>query len=207
MARRAKAKPRPKRTARAGGSRENMESASVVRLPTLRASQSHFVRSTAPALLTKTATDPSVLLTFAFGDMPGYTDFTSLYDMYRLTRVDVKFTAIFNSALTSKLFVTSDYDGGAVLSLSQMAEHRHVERMLSLDHPEFVFSVRPRLATSLLAGTGVVSSGVTTNWVDLATPTVVHYGVQYVVLNYNTGAGGMNLYTSLVYHFDCTGVR
>lgn len=204
---RAKAKARAKRAGQQRPSQGGMESQVVVPLPTMRTSSTSFVRSTAPVLLTKSASDPSSLVSFAFADLPGYTDFTSLFDYYRLRRVDMKFTGIFNALVTSKLYVTSDFDGGAVLSLAQMAEHRHVERIISQDHPEFTFSVVPRLAASLLTSTGTVASGVTNSWVDLATPTVVHYGIQYVVLNYNTGAGGLNLYTSFVYHFDVSGVR
>lgn len=204
----------PKRRAKAKAGRQrprqqprSMESVSLVRLPAMLQSSTRFTRCTEPALLSKGSTDPSGLVTFALGDLPSYTDFTSLYDMYRIVRVDFKFTGIFNAVVTSKLYVTSDYDGGAMTTLAEMSQRRHVERMISVDCPEFTFTVRPRVASSVLATAGLSASGVTSTWVDLSTPTVVHYGLQYYVLNYNTGAGGLNIYTSAAYTFDCSGLR
>lgn len=184
-----------------------LEVASSIALPRIALGTSSFTRTTAPVLLTKTASDPTANLTFAFADMPGYTDFTTLYDYYRITRIDFRIFAVFNAVVTTKLFVTSDYDGGPVPSLAEMCQHRHVERILSPDHPEFVFTFRPRTSTAVNASTGSVLSGIGKGWLDLASPTVVQYGAAYAMLNYNTGIGGVNIYTHAVYHFQCSGLR
>lgn len=147
------------------------------------------------------------MLTFTFADMPGYTDFTALYDYYRITRIDIRFFAVFNAVVTTKIFITSDYDGGSALSLSDMCQHRHVERILSPDHPEFVFSFRPRTAMSVNATAGSVLSSIGKGWLDIASPTITQYGVAYILLNYNTGISGVNVYTHEVFHFQCSGLR
>lgn len=165
------------------------------------------VRSTAPTLLTKTASDPGQQVSFTLDALPGYTDFTSMYDYYKIVRVDLHVTAVFNGVVTSKLYVTTDFDGGAVLSLADMAQRRHVERVLSPDHPEFTFSLRPRVAASVGTTAGTALSSLTNGWLDLASSTIVHYGVAYNILNYNTGITGVNIYTSETYHVRLAGLR
>lgn len=184
-----------------------LESVSTIALPPFGMGKASFLRTTAPVLLTKTGTDPNQSVTFTLADLPGYTDFTSLYDMYRIVRVDYHMIGIFSGVVTTKVYITSDYDGGAVASLSDICQHRHVERLLKQDMPELTFSVRPRVSSAVNATAGSVLSGVTSPWLDLASPTVVYYGISWALLNYNTGASGLNIYTSATFHFECCAVR
>lgn len=201
----ARAPPRRRRKANRG----NMESSQTgtILLPKVTTSRTTFVRTTVPVLLTKVSSDPAAMLSFRFDEIPNYTEFTAMYDYYRILRIDFKVTAVFNAVVTTKLFVTSDFDGGAVLSLADMAQRRHVERILSVDKPEFVFSFRPKVSSAVNASTGSVLSGVTAPLLDLASPTVEHYGLAYNMLNYNTGISGVNIYTSAVFHVQLSGAR
>lgn len=194
---------------RAPKARGSMEVGRPAALPGVNFTVRSFVRSVAPTFVAKpTSSDVSGYMTFALADVPSATDFSSLFDSYRLDRVDLTFWASFTGTNGNiRLFVTSDFDGGSAPTMDEMAQQRHVEKDLTPFHPSHSFSLRPKVATAVNATSGSALSKVDSGWMDLATTTVTHYGVSYYLMNYSSGNTAVNLYVSKVYHFRCRGVR
>lgn len=135
---------------------------------------------------------------FMLSDLTNYTEFTTLFDKYRIRGIRAQFlprTNILSQAnLTGTLtevppiVTVVDYDDAVgtddYLSLMQF-ENAKI-------HSEFKpFSVffRPQLATGAYAGgvfTGF-SSDKGTKWIDAASTTVEYYGLKWATLNYAVG--------------------
>lgn len=138
------------------------------------------------------ASDYTASLTWTFDQLTGYTDFTSLFDYFQIDKVVLTYIWAAGTSPVS-LYVTSDYDGGSALTLSQMLEHRFVQKTVSATVTTASFSVVPRISGGVYTSTGIVASSIKPSWIDLATPTVVHYGAQVVSAGASTGNTGLIL--------------
>jgi len=149
------------------------------------------------SILTCDSTELAQSLAFTFDSIKSYTEFTALYDRYRLDKVVVKLRMInnvdnsiaLNNATAQsgtnwypQVWSINDYDGGAGDTVSSIRERQGVKcRTISPNKP-LTFTVRPAVAvnlykTSLLSGYGNRWG----QWVDAATPDVKHYGLNYVI--------------------------
>lgn len=133
--------------------------------------------------------------------LPGYTDFTSLYDQYRITAWTMYFAFDRNQAAisnTAGLFdqglplitIVKDFDDATALTTEdQYSQYDPVirtrlgERIVSV-------SLTPRPATALYSGAftsyGIGSRGL---WVDAASPGVQYYGIKF---NISPSVAGTN---------------
>jgi len=152
------------------------------------------------SILTCDSTELAQSLAFTLDSVKSYTEFTALYDRYRLDKVVVKLRMISNPDAAYPLntsssgFLTNptnwypqvwsinDYDGGAGDTVSSIRERQGVKCRTIQPNKPLTFTVRPAVAvnlykTSLLSGYGNRWG----QWVDAATPDVKHYGLNYVI--------------------------
>lgn len=127
-------------------------------------------------------------LSFALSDLPGYTEFTSLYDQYRFVAVEVKFTAVYPTynavaSATSQwgMFYTAiDYDDATAGSSTLLRENA----TLIATHPSKNVTRRvvPHSAVAEFGGGVFTSYGNKVgDWIDSSSPGVSHYGVKYAL--------------------------
>lgn len=134
-------------------------------------------------------------------DLPNYTEFTALFDMYKIHLV--KTTVIFdkNSASVSTASATNFIpnliwviDRDDATALGSLTEYEQYDdfKIRRLDKPVKIFW-RPKVASAVYSGgafTGYSSVG--QRWIDCASPSTEHYGLKTGVMGDVEGGAGLN---------------
>jgi hypothetical protein len=135
--------------------------------------------------------------------LASYTQFTNLFDQYRIDKVDYTFIPGQNvsdatnntyensgTGCLPTLLIAADLDGAstAITTESQLLQYGHHVKH-RLDTP-FTFSVVPRVSTALYVPTSVgfgIPDG--PQWVDSSSSLVPHYGVVWAADPGGVGSG------------------
>lgn len=126
---------------------------------------------------------------FTLDSVPAYTEFTALFDQYRIMWVRVDFfpssqmreVVVNNNYDTPPFFTAIDYDDGiAPASLDALMQYANCRRHQQLDKKFSVF-IRPRCLgmvylTAIATAYQLAPYG---SWLDCATANVPHYGLHY----------------------------
>lgn len=174
-----------------------------------------------PSLITRGAyytgvTSPAAAPTF-FGyefkltDLPDYTEFTNLFDEYKIMRVKVYFlpnvytqnTSIANLVPWFLITVDKD-DSSAPTSFNSMLSYPGC-KITSMQRKQYVSFV-PRVATAVYGGPVVTSYGSKSMYLDCGSPGVPHYGLKIGVGN-STNAGIYGYHVFVKYVISFRGVR
>lgn len=148
---------------------------------------------------------------FKLSDFPNYTEFTGLYDQYRVVKVDVQFLALTigitntNSAgsivITCPRFLTVlDYDDST--APSAMDDLRQYNNCIAVNGSEsFIRSFTPAsLELGYISGIANSYAPVYKKWHDLSGSNIPHYGIKYGLDN--TPIAGPN--SAFGYNVECT---
>lgn len=129
---------------------------------------------------------------FQLADVPGYTEFTALFDQYRITKVVMKMMpqtrewvnqqdpAAFR--VTGFLATILDFDDSvapaSIAAMQQYDNFKYQNVACGEDHVRVVY---PRTDSSALvaAGTYTGSTNAGGSWIDCGTPTTVQFGIKY----------------------------
>ncbi len=143
---------------------------------------------------------------FALSDLPGYTDFTSLFDQYRIAQITARFipgVSLFGASTTTTdvpdLHTAIDYDDASapasVDTLRQMSTHQVTPNQ---QYVERVFT--PRFAVAAYSGafTSYAQSR-PGQWIDSNSPSVEHYGIKQGLTAVSVASGSY-----LLYNLECT---
>jgi len=176
-----------------------------------------FSRSFSLGDLPKSASDQGYAFPFSLNQVPAATEFTALFDKYRITGVDLTFSYYFittqspaspggASQIWPILNLYMDDDDAIIPTTKGEVEQRmSVQRVAFAPTRQTIsVSLKPRFVQSR-AGTSanLAPSG---TWVDMSTPGVQHYGVKLWADFYNNGAPS-SIAVSGVLHFECNNVR
>jgi len=168
-----------------------------------------FSRSFSVGVLTRATNDMGHAFPFGLSLLPNYSEFTNLFDRYRLRRVDVRIAMVQKNNHTTSRFPTvwaymDDDDASIPLTKNAVLERQSV-RPFTFSDAKTVYSVsiQPRW---LLDSTNKASLAPRDMWIDMSTPSVSHYGLKMWVDDYN------NSYDSIIsvdatIHFECQCVR
>jgi len=177
-------------------------------------SQVHTFRRTYPVAYSVTDTLVHRSVPINLGALPHYSEFTSLFDCYRITHVKMMFLYDQNSSQSVEvavgvpqvtfipyLITVNDFDDATPLTaLSDYCEYENfkVERM---DRP-LTISFVPRIASAVYSGgafTGY-SQAPPLAWVDSGSPSVEYYGIKWAVNgNIEGGVGTHQLGTYSIF--------
>jgi len=156
----------------------------------------HHVRTIDLGALAQAAADKGYGNSFALSSVSGSTEFTNLYDSYRMDMVEVIWELDFlqTGATANQCYPTiiawPDYDDATAPStLAAATEIAQSERFqMSPLHVQFKRSIKPKVALELYDGAAPAAAGSSRAgvWVDCATPGIPHYGVKYWIKNYNS---------------------
>lgn len=132
---------------------------------------------------------------FRLDSTPGYQDFQSLFDMYKINKVELTFIYCHNSGAAWEngaatppqwslpvLYVTEDQDDGNAVNAS-MFQIQQFKRCVfgRLDKP-IKYTVYPKAATALYNGVIATGYGMAKNqWVDCDNAGVEHYGMKFTI--------------------------
>lgn len=156
-------------------------------------------------------------LQFTLGQLPNVSEFTALYDQYRINKIKVVFVPALSgmdaNAPSTQYYMPNlhsvvDYDDAtAPTSMAQLFQYPRLKRTRGLrDHKQY-FS--PAVSVE------VYQSGISTSysakwkqWLDLASTSVPHYGVKYGIDPGNPAGGNQWAWRPYVtFYFSCKGVR
>lgn len=131
---------------------------------------------------------------------PNYAEFTSLFDQYRITRVDIKFLFDKNSATFTgasaqfipNIYTVFDPDDGTPLSTENDYLQYQSLRVNRMDTPVYR-TIYPCTATPAYSG-GAFSgyTEVKNAWIDCGNPATEYYGLKYWIDTGMAGGAGGN---------------
>jgi len=129
---------------------------------------------------------------FKLSDLPNYTEFTSLFDQYKIARVTLyfvqrNFTQNISTSVSTPWFIYAidKDDAVAPTAYSQLLEYPG-SRITTMSRPHKVSFV-PMIATDVYNGVSTAYSSAS-RFVDCTYPGVPHYGFKYG-FNFSTTAG------------------
>jgi len=145
--------------------------------------QHKFTRVSAPiTITTSNLTDSFFSFNFELAYLPSYAEFTALYDQYRIESVLVRFVPTVNTstpadALQGFLALVVDYDDiNNPSSMDQMYQYGNCAVYPA--NKEVVAKIRPRAALAAYSGTFTSYANIGNMWIDVASPSVQHYGLK-----------------------------
>lgn len=142
-----------------------------------------FIRTTDTGDLTSTQlADVVASYSFQINNLPNNTEFLSLFDQYRIVKVQMRFIpyqTVANPTASKSILVTvADYDDSSNLtSLGDAYQYPTCRITNALG--EHIWTIKPRIAKAAY-GSGVFTSYANdaAQWIDSASPTVSHYGIK-----------------------------
>jgi hypothetical protein len=173
-----------------------------------------FSRSFDLGTLPRAAADQGYAYPFSLNQVPASTEFTTLFDKYRITSIDLTYTywrtghpSGSTDEIWPAMYLYMDDDDAAIpTTKSEVLERMSVQRVsFSPTRQTISVKITPRWVQSR-AGTSTNLAPVN-SWIDMSTPGVQHYGVKAWVDFYNNSSGGVQIGANGVMHFECNNVR
>lgn len=131
----------------------------------------------------------STQYTFRLADLPSFTDFTNLFDQYRLDGVRVTFmpryqdpsiggpNAYSPATATPNIWLQADEDSDSNLTSQLSAMQSERARMIKNPFKPFSVYCRPRFSKEVRVTAGIAGAAPGTGWCDTLNSGVIHYGV------------------------------
>lgn len=146
-------------------------------------------------LAASTTVETDAAYSFQLSDLPNYTEFTLLYDEYRIDKVVMTVIPDTQQTLTTAgqgncvMWSVLDYDDATALTVLALQQYETCKTHNSIK--PFTRTVVPRWAKAVYSGAFTsFSSG--SGWIDSASAGVQHYGIK---LGIATQQGTSNTYT------------
>lgn len=152
-----------------------------------------------PGQIVVDATSDNVgAIVFSLAQVPSYTEFTSLYDQYKISAVKVKIVPRYNvsafdniqsAAATPyipQVFTAIDYDDSGVSTVSDLLQYQNCKMTRgNVIHQRYL---KPRCRNILQNLNGTASARAPfRGWIDSADPEVIHYGLKWAIPPFATG--------------------
>lgn len=157
----------------------------------------HYFKRTA---FYSTYVQGSTLSTNAYGligqltQVPGYTEFTALYDQYRIMAMKIRLSPRANSAEAGtnqgliKMWTAIDYDDNTpITAISDMLQRPNVKQTKSSQEHVRYFKPRINVPTPGIVNT-IPGQSSTRGWLDCDNPSIPHYGLKVLVDQLPSGA-------------------
>jgi hypothetical protein len=154
--------------------------------------------------LGKAASDQGYALTFSLDDAVSYSDFTTLFDEYRITRADITFwwQPGTSSVQFPHMCTAIDYDGatapGAYTDLFQYSS-THIAMFNTANTIHNVSVKNPGVSLSTFSGN---AAPVRSPWIDCSNVSQVHYGLLLFVGEYNSTTASGAISYHVRYHLE-----
>lgn len=137
---------------------------------------------------------------FALANLPNSSDFTSLFDSYRIDRIDA---AVLGGSNQLQLYAAVDYDDAvAPTGIAEMLERQNVQvKAITVNSiQQYRVTFVPRMPIEGSTGAGPQMAPVGT-WIDTADPTVEHYGLK-IWIQPSTGTATLQPQVVFTYHLS-----
>lgn len=176
-----------------------------------------FLRVDRPGDISKGATDQGYQQNFIVSALPGSTDFSNLFDQYRIDKIELSFIldladgALNTTTLYPRLVIAPDWNDSTAPSTEDdvlQYQQAKVFQFNAVDR-EFVMVIKPKVASTVFR-TAVTSAYqmIPAGFIDTGYLDVPHYGVKFFLNNYNTTSFGATVIRQYVrYHLSLANPR
>ena len=170
-----------------------------------------FVRTSNRGLITSgTAADFNTAYSFQLNDLPGYTEFTGLFDQYCIAKVEIRFIPIQTvanpTASESLLYTVIDYDDTTLITAVDCQQYGDCKITRVTDEQKRTFT--PHVAAAFYGGSLFNAYGnMAAQWVDCTSPAVPHYGIKAVISADNSSLVSNSFWVICRYFIKLRNVR
>lgn len=154
--------------------------------------------------------------TFSLGQLPGISDFTSLFDKYKITYVKMMMKLVVDPSAQNAnvshyptLYYCPDYDDNLTpASINDLREYGRT-RMAVLRPDRYVtIRIKPAVLQEYFISAGQTSVASKWNqWVDMARTDIPHYGLKYAIDNLFNLNSNYQLEQQICMWFQCKDTR
>lgn len=153
-------------------------------------------------------------ITFSLSDLPNLSEFSNLFDYYKLSGVKLRFTTLLDSnsqtGLNSyfpKMYYAYDYDDSVAPNNSDDLRQRAgcKIRWLLPNRSHGIF-IRPKYLNQIYNGVSTGYQLGKQGWLDMSDSGAPHYGLKYVIENLNNDLG-QQVQVEATYYFSMRGTR
>lgn len=147
-------------------------------------------------------------MTFYLNQLPSASEFTALFDQYRINCVVLKMrylnqipdrTDASSGAYRPNFHYCVDYnDSTAYTSITQFAQVGNYRCHALNGERDWSIKIFPKVQRQMYQGLGSTGYGPVKCWINTADPAVPHYGLKYLI-DCNGGGGGNEVLGSLQY--------
>lgn len=186
-----------------------------------------FTRYSAPlSMITNTTAVQSIpfVQTFQLSDVLNYTDFTALFDNYKIDRIDYYMQLLTNPdgftgvtpSMTNMgkeawypiIWYVLDNDDSTVPTLAALREKQGVRRKVLKPNQIIKFSVYPKWQKVTYQTSSTVGYGPAKGWLDCTDSAVPHYGIKGCVdFHQNLNVTQYNIEVTAKYHLSFKGAQ
>lgn len=143
---------------------------------------------------------------FRLVDVPSATDFTNLFDMYRIDKVQIRFMPRANSAEAGtnqgliKLFTAIDYDDiTAPTSLAEILQYQTCK--VTSSNRITTLTLKPKFASEVYQSAVSTGYGARNGWLDCSNTAIQHYGVKWALQQLPAGSQSFDLHVKYFLSF------
>jgi len=158
-------------------------------------------------------------MNFTLADVPAYTEFTALFDQYRIAWVRVEFFPCFDSSQAAlfgaqaaqyfPFYTAVDYDdSSAPASVDAICQYSNCQRHQL--GKKFTVFIRPRCLSMIYRSAVATDYALAPygQWLDCGNASTPHYGLHYAIQEMAQLAGTINLWIPhVVYCIECKNLR
>lgn len=159
-------------------------------------------------------------LTFNLASLPSASEFTALFDQYKITGVKLDFIPLgdtINLPLTSMtgttgalspggpLILATDYDDASTPGSSAQLLEYQASKVIPIPRRHRMY-IKPRIAVEINNGI-TTGYGARTGWVDSSYSSVAHYGVKYWMNAPSVSSASYTYQVWGTYYISCKGVN
>lgn len=128
-------------------------------------------------------------LSFGLSDLPNYTEFTNLFDQYKINAIKLTFIPRFTGAdinplgtalAVPRIWSVIDYDDASTLT-DQNDAYQYQNCKTHMMHKPFSIYLKPKVAAEVYQSTIATGYGAKRMYIDCSVPSVPHYGVKLYV--------------------------
>lgn len=129
--------------------------------------------------------ESNVGLSWRLVDLPGSTEFTLLFDTYRITKIELTFRPCTNYGINNQYstpswyIVSVDFDNNTPQTTAQLREVDNAE--ICSAYKEKTIAFEPRASSIIAQGSAATgfAEAPALSWIDCVSTTVNHYGVKF----------------------------
>lgn len=143
------------------------------------------------------STETTGAIVFSLAQVPNHTEFTSLYDQYKISAVKVKIVPRFNVTTPAdatglypyngQLFTAIDYDDSGVSTTSDLLQYQNCKMTRLTNLHQRYFKPRARQILQNITGSADARAPYK-GYIDSADDQVIHYALKWAIPQFTTSA-------------------